>query len=129
MIYAVSAVLEKYLLTQGVNVYTLLIIYKVFFAIIFTSITFVFYKGFKDIKHGIKQSGVSLAFIALLGIGSTYFYYQAINIAYVSLVIPIKRMSTLISTIAGGEIFHEHNLAHKAIGCVLMVIGAVFIAI
>tara|TARA_Y100000034_G_scaffold20236_3_gene23100 strand:- start:3015 stop:3632 length:618 start_codon:yes stop_codon:yes gene_type:complete len=129
VIYAVSAALEKYILSNGVNTYSLLIIYRLISAVIFITITFVFYKGFTDIVHGIKETGVTMAFIALVGIGSTYFYYEALSLAYVSLVIPIKRLSTLMTTMVGGEMFHEHNLTHKAIGCLIMIAGAVCIAI
>ena len=129
VILAIVAALDKYVLSQGINSYTLIAFKYPFVAMFFLSITFTKYNGFKDIYHGIKTSGVVIAFCALIGVASLYFYFEAVSLAYVSLVIPIKRMSTLISTMAGGEIFHEHNLAHKAIGCVIMVIGAVFIAI
>lgn len=47
----------------------------------------------------------------------------------VSLIIPIKRLSTLFSTIIGGAYFHEGKILQKSIACSIMVIGVVFIAI
>jgi uncharacterized membrane protein len=45
----------------------------------------------------------------------------------ISLVIPIKRLSALFSTVIGGELFHEKYLLRKSIACVVMIIGAVLI--
>jgi len=129
VLYSICAATDKYIISNGVNAYTLLILGQTFLFIIYAFITFTFYKGFKDVKHGITTSGVTIGFCAFIGVLSTYFYYEAISLAFVSLVIPIKRLSTLMSTVVGGGLFHEHDLGHKIIGCIIMVIGAVFIAI
>jgi len=47
----------------------------------------------------------------------------------VSLVIPIKRMSTLISTVVGGELFGEEHLLRKSVACLVMIAGAYLIIV
>ncbi len=43
---------------------------------------------------------------------------------YISLVIPIKRMSAFFVTAVGGKVFHEKNLVQRTIACVIMLAGA-----
>jgi len=49
--------------------------------------------------------------------------------AMIALIIPIKRTSTLFTTIFGGKLFHEKNLSVKILACIIMVWGTVFILI
>ena len=47
----------------------------------------------------------------------------------VSLLIPIKRLSTVFSTIVGGTYFHEGKILQKGIACGVMFIGVICIAV
>ena len=60
-----------------------------------------------------------------------FFYYTAIAIpgALISLVIPIRRMSALFSTIIGGSIFHEDHHLQKIGASAVMIAGALIIII
>lgn len=53
--------------------------------------------------------------------------YIAISLAFVSLVIPIKRTGSIMAAVIGGEMFHEKNLLRKFIAAVLMVIAVYMI--
>jgi len=57
----------------------------------------------------------------------TYFY--ALSLTLVSLVLPIKRISTLFDTIIGGELFKEKHLLHKGLACLIMLLGIYLIVI
>ncbi|MDY6777976.1 MAG: EamA family transporter, partial [Candidatus Nanohaloarchaea archaeon] len=54
---------------------------------------------------------------------------KAFSLAMVSLVVPIKRLSTLLATVLGGELFGEEHLLRKSLGCVLMIAGAYLIIV
>jgi len=60
---------------------------------------------------------------------STFFILKALAIptAMVSLVIPIKRTSTLFSALIGGVIFHENHLIKKVISVLIMLVGVFII--
>ena len=52
-----------------------------------------------------------------------HLYAIAIPTAMVSLIIPVKRISNLITVIIGGTLFKEKNLISKSAACVIMIAG------
>lgn len=128
VVWAFVAIGHKYLL-GFVDPITLL-----FFVMLFTSITtitaiHVRHRGIEDIKEGIKLYGWAIFLTALLQIAASLAIFKAMSMAYVSLVIPIKRLSTFFTTVVGGEIFHEKRILIKGIACVIMIAGAYLIIV
>jgi drug/metabolite transporter (DMT)-like permease len=124
--YSIGALLDKVILGYAAPFsyyYISRFNYVVIFLVYFTFR----YDGFRGIEHGIQKHGLSIFFITLLSMGATLFYLNAASIAYITLVIPLKRLENLFVTLIGGEVFHDHHLFHKAIACVIMIIGASFI--
>lgn len=74
-----------------------------------------------------RRDWKSLGMISLLTIVNRLVYATAISAAYASLVITVKRLSTLFSTVAGGAFFHEKHLALKLGACLLMIAGVYFV--
>lgn len=101
----------------------------VFIALNFIILQSVFYEGWEDVKQGLKHSGGWILMIAFLTVGYRLAQQHALTFAgsKVSLVIAIKKMSALASTVIGGELFHERNLFQKAVACAMMIAGAVLI--
>lgn len=128
IILAFSATGEKYLL-ESINPLTLIFLILFFSGINYLIISMIFYDGFKDIKTGLKSSGPYIALCAILATVSHFFYMNALDIAYVSLVIPLKRMSTFFTTIFGGKLFHEEDLWQKGAACIVMILGVFLIAL
>ncbi|MDY6770395.1 MAG: hypothetical protein SV186_00385, partial [Candidatus Nanohaloarchaea archaeon] len=54
---------------------------------------------------------------------------QAFSMAMVSLVVPIKRLSTLLATVIGGELFHEERLLQRSLASLVMVAGAYLVIV
>ena len=123
VIYSISAVLGKYVLGFTGPI-TLLFLSQFFVALVFLVYIKLFHDGLADIKRGFNQAGWLIGIIAVITVSYRLLQYNAMNIEYVSLVIPIKRLDTLFSTVMGGELFHEHGLPHKTVACVIMILGA-----
>lgn len=66
--------------------------------------------------------GLSQGFVVL-------FQMKAIEIALVSQVISVKRMSTLLSVFWGYLLFKENNIKSRLIGAAIMILGVVFISL
>jgi drug/metabolite transporter (DMT)-like permease len=126
-IYGVTSVIDRYVLTRGVNPYTYLFFVHVFVACFFLVLISVFHDGFKGIRHGYKSAGRYIFLVAAFTFAYRLFQLFAVSMAFVALVTPIKRISTLITTIVGGKMFHEAGLHLKVAGCVIMVFGVVLI--
>ena len=123
------AIIDKIVL-QEVDVYTTLFLTFLFLTINYTLIEIWGYGGFKDIRHAFKVAKWPLFAVVVLHILSDVALYTAIAMpgAYVSLIIPIVRMSALFATVVGGELFHDHGLKWKIISCLIMVVGAILVA-
>tara|TARA_Y100000310_G_scaffold138289_2_gene137194 strand:- start:10072 stop:10902 length:831 start_codon:yes stop_codon:yes gene_type:complete len=105
-----------------------------FFLFFFASINtlllqFVKYQGMQDIIYVLKTNGwlVILVVITTLISNITYFTVLAMPTTYLALIIALRRLGSLFTTIIGGEIFHESRLLVKSIACLIMLSGVYFI--
>ena len=126
-LYSFCSILDKFILNT-VSPLTYIPIIHFFIALNFIVLISIFHNGFEGIKHGIKNAGKWIFLVAVLVTGYRLSQAQAVSMTYVSLVIPIKRMSAFFVTVVGGKIFHEKNLAKRTLACIIMLIG-VFLVI
>ncbi len=124
--YSITATLDKFIL-NNIDYFSYYFITRFFFLAIFFSYHSVVYDGYKGIKKGIVNHGWLIFIIAIIALISSLFYLKALSLTMVSLVIPIKRLSTLIAVVIGGTLFHEHGLVQRILACVLMIGGAALI--
>lgn len=123
ILYAFCSILDK-LILNSISPLTYIPIVHFFIAINFIVLICIFHNGFKGIKHGVKSAGKWIFLVAVLVTGYRLSQAQAVSMTYVSLVIPIKRMSAFFATVIGGKVFHEKNLAKRTLACVIMLAGA-----
>jgi hypothetical protein len=83
----------------------------------------------QDIIYVLKTNGwlVILVVITTLISNITYFTVLAMPTTYLALIIALRRLGSLFTTIIGGEIFHESRLLVKSIACLIMLSGVYFI--
>ncbi|MFP4402559.1 MAG: EamA family transporter [Candidatus Nanoarchaeia archaeon] len=123
------AILDKTIFNTGVNVYTNIYFTSLLIFIII-SIYFVKQKCFINIcKKSFQQpQTLSIGFISVLDM---FAVLSAISQpgALVSLIIPLRRTSTLFSALFGGLLFHEQHLCKKLFAAGVMIGGVVLIVI
>ncbi len=127
ILYGFCSIFDK-LILRAVSPLTYIPIIQFFIAINFIILICIFHNGFDGIKHGVRSAGKWIFLVAILVTSSRLFYAQAVSMTYVSLVIPIKRMSAFFATVVGGKVFHEKNLTQRVLACVIMLAG-VFLVI
>jgi len=121
ILYGFSSMLDRFVLTKyAVEPIQYLIMVQLFIAIGFFALITVLHGGVADIRKSFKKTGWWIVLVSLFTIGYRWCQLQAVQIAYVGLVIAIKRLSTLITVIVGGELFHEHQLLRKIIASIVM---------
>ncbi len=128
VIYSFTSIGDKYVL-EYVKPLTLAFYAYIFVSIDYIIVLFLFHNGLDDVKNTIKDEGGLLLLVAILSVVSVLFYFQAASLAMISLVIPIKRVGTLIQTVLGGEMFHEKKVLHKSIACAIMIVGATILVL
>ena len=124
-----AAIFDKMILSSDINVYTNLY----FTSLLIFLVLFIYfvYKGvlFNSFKRVISEPQTLI--IAFLAIFSNFMVLFAIAIpsALVSLIVPLRRTSTLFSALVGGILFHERNLLRKIFATLVMLFGIVLIVI
>jgi len=120
-----KVVLDK----QGVDVFTYFFFTSMFNTIFAWIIQISFYEGKMDVKNAFKQGKSWLVIAALLTIVSDVLYFSALAVptVYLSLAAPLRKMSSLVSTIFGGRMMHEKHLKFRIMGCVVMLVGVFLI--
>ncbi len=129
LVFSITALLDKYIITFYAVAFDYLFLVWFCIAINFILLSFIQKKGIKGVKHCLRKSKHNVFLAGLFSFLGNVFYVAALSLSYVSLVMPIRRLSTLISTIVGGELFHEKNLLRKSFACVIMVVGAYLIIV
>jgi drug/metabolite transporter (DMT)-like permease len=133
--YALTGIMDKKIVSPvyqgglGVAVISYLPLLFFFMAVIFMVMMLIFHDGFEGIGRGMKSNVSWLLVIALLTIAYKATIIAAIAIPGVllSLVIPIKKLSAIFSTIIGGELFHEDHVLKNSFASIIMIVGAVLI--
>lgn len=86
-----------------------------------------------DAQHGIAAiSRRSWIFLILSGIatGASWLcYYKALQMADASKVVPIDKLSVVITMVLAALILHEQFTAKSILGCVLIAAGTLFMVL
>jgi len=132
-VYSVSSVLGKYVL-GFVDPVTLLVLLHLFIAFNFAGM--MLYRSDGGLRHRMSSTVANATknwgWVLMAAVFTTSYrllQLEAVSLTFVSLVIPIKRMSTLISTVVGGELFGEEHLLRKSVACLVMIAGAYLIIV
>lgn len=128
LMYGLGSIIDKYILSAySINIFTMLFFVHIFMALIYLIMMSVYYGGAKEISGSIKSYWKYILLVSVFITLSRLSHLQAVSLTLVSLVIPIKRLSTLFVTIFGGTFFHESGLKLKIIGCIIMLLGVFFV--
>ena len=127
-LYGISRTGEKYL-TGLATPFTILIFLDIFIAINFLAVYFLKFNHNVNLKEGFRKYGYFIALAAFFTVLADITYFYALSLTLVSLVLPIKRISTLFDTIIGGELFKEKHLLHKGLACLIMLFGIYLIVV
>ncbi|MBN2881655.1 EamA family transporter [Candidatus Woesearchaeota archaeon] len=124
---SITGISDKKIFIAGNNIATNLFWTSVVM-IIFLFAQLAFTKKLDLIKTAITKERL---FVGIITNISSLFVLSALAIptANVSLVIPVRRTSTLFASIFGGLMFHEKHLLKKGIATAVMLIGVVLIAL
>jgi len=129
LLYSFSSVVDKILVVKQ----DMSVISYIAFAHLFNAIIFMIYINYKfsikDILKSVKDDGVFLFLIGFFTVGYRFASIEAIKYFFVGVVSAIKRVSSLIVVVVGGELFHEDNILRKTIACLIMVGGVVLLVI
>lgn len=125
VLYSITASLDRYvLLSPSISPLSYLVIVQIFIAFNFFVISLI-QKRPAELLSGLRQAGGQTFIIALLTTCSRFLLLNAISLAYVGLVVALKHISSLFTTILGGKLFHEKNIGEKTMACLLIVVGVI----
>lgn len=131
MFYAVSSLVDKVVISS-ISVWQYTLLAHLFIAANFVVVSLVHRTTHPH--HEIKRSEQRFEHLLLLTllsaivtVGYRVVQIAAVALGPVTLVVTIKHLSSLISTMVGGEFFHEKHLMQKSVACAIMVLGTLLI--
>ena len=128
LIMAVGAILMKYILDLGVNLYAMFILLEVFIAINMAVMISIRYDGVREEFSNLVKNRKIIFSIATLSLLYRIFYYASLQLAYVSLASPLRNsISVIITIVIGGIVFQERNLKRKLAITAIMLLMVYFI--
>ncbi len=119
---AAQAILTKYILLMGVDVYAFFVLSELFVAFDFAVFISFKYGGVKEIVSTVRSYALPIALMAALTLGYGLTYYLSLMGADVSLVTPVRNTVYVAMTVlAGGLLFREDEIEKKlALSAVLL---------
>lgn len=130
LLYGFSGIADRFLLGyRGVDPFVYIFIMHLFLAINFLFALVVSGRGMSDIRHVIIDARWFIFLIAIVTLASRFSQTISVSIAPLGLVVAIKHASVFVSTALGGELFHEHNLAHKMVACIVIFVGILLVVL
>ncbi len=129
VLYPVASTMGRFTFTHlGIQPYHYFILIRVLAGVYYASYIILFRGGVRTITRSIPKHKGGFFWTSLLY--TTYGAATGLALAgaYVVKVLAVIRLSSLITTVVGGEIFHEKNIGRKTFLCLLMVIGVIWVA-
>lgn len=120
--FGLSSIFDKIVL-ERIDIATFIFILGIFLFINHLVIYIIVVGNVSKIPANVDKLGWLIVLIAFLTVLSRLTYSQALSIAEVSLVIPLKQSSILVSTILGGKVFKEKKLLQRTIIALIMLGG------
>ncbi len=128
LLSVIVAIGEKVVISS-ISPFTLLFYHYSFQSFNFLIFSTFLYGGWRDIIHAYKSSWKPLLGNALFANLSNLAYFFAISMTFISLVAPVKRLSSLFAIFLSGKFLKEGRIWHKVIACVIMLVGVFIIAL
>ena len=135
VLYGIGDIIERFMLNtsnpDGMTTISFFFIIHIFMAINFIILLEVYHDGFAGIKHGIKSAGLLMFIMALISFSGRFITMYAVSIpaAQIALVVALKRGSIVLSTFFGGELFKDKHIKQKTTAALVMVAGAILVAL
>lgn len=128
---SIVAIIDRFLLSGGPDLLSFFALHNILIMLTLVSFSLFRKNNLKMLKNTWKK-GILLIFLAaIFYLIGDFSYLKALSIpaGMVALVISLKRISILVSTIIGGQIFHEKKLMQKSVAAVIMLIGAFLVVV
>ena len=124
---ALSALYDKYLLSNGFDRMVVQVWYTYYQMIIMAGILLVWYRGRKDSTP--FRWRPSIFFISLFLVAADFIYFYALSFpdSMISIVSMARRSGVVVSFLFGALFFHEKNIRSKAVDLLLVLIGMYFL--
>lgn len=122
-----STVVDKFVL-ESVSVFDFIFYIHIFLAFNHLVIYGIVHKGYQNLFVDLNRAGWVFVVVAIITILSRLAGAQALALAEVALVVPLKRVSSVISTLIGGKMFQEKGILLRTLISVAMIIGVWLVA-
>lgn len=128
---SIVAIIDRFLLVRGPDILSFYALHNILITLVLVLFSFFRKNNLKKLKMINKKTMLLIFVAAIFYLIGDFSYLLALSIpaGMVALVISIKRISILVSTVVGGGLFHEKRLIQKSMAVIIMLIGVFLVAI
>lgn len=126
LLFSITALMDKYLITDLIDIYSYTIIMWIFIAINFNFMHGMIF-GFKETIDCFKRQKNYTFIVGFLAMAGTIVTYQALSMTKVSLLTPVIMLRTLFVVFVGGTFFKERNIFYRTVVSLFMLGGALMV--
>lgn len=125
--YAVSAIFNKEALNQGVTPLASLVPIT---AVMGMSHAYVLYKNRSEVTSTLQNRNLMklIVLASIVGVGSVGFAALALNDAYASYTLSIRRLDVLITVFLGWRFMGDKDFVRRLVGASIMTIGVILVS-
>jgi hypothetical protein len=113
----------------GVDPYSYIILIRLLAGLYFAGYLLIAPGGIKTFVTHVPRHKGMLFWIAMLNTVNGTALAISLAAVHAVRVLAIVRLSAIITTVVGGNIFHEKNLVRKTFACGVMLAGALWVAL
>lgn len=128
--YGIDSIYDRFALTHyQIDPLGYLVIAHLFISFHLIMAMNTFYNGWSGIKKGMQNMHWWVIGISIITVIQRVMHIFATSMAYVGLVVAVKRSSSLFTVLLAGELFHEKNIIRKLLASAILIAGVVLIVI
>jgi drug/metabolite transporter (DMT)-like permease len=134
-LYAISSVVSRFLINTenpaAMNPLSFVFLLYIFITINLTILIATYHDGLKGIKKGLKSAGKWISIMAVVMLLGRLLMVYAITMptGKIALIVALRRSGTVLTTFFGGEIFKDRRVKQKTLASLVMVLGAIILAL
>ncbi|TAL48765.1 DMT family transporter [Patescibacteria group bacterium] len=130
LFYSLGAVIDRAIVFDfEIPIANYMVFVHLFIALLYLPAIYLFGGSVRSALRALSSGGENIFLVAVFTISYRFFQMNALSAAFVGVVSAIKRSSSFFTTLVGGELFHERNLVRKIFASLLIVAGALLIAL
>lgn len=130
LLYPLGALMARFsFVHMGVQPYDYFIVTRLYIGLMFAAYLALWGGGLRQVSSQVGKYRGAYFWTIFFGSINSITIILALASSYIAQALAVKRLSALFTTVIGGGMYHEDHLARKTTACLIMLAGALAVAL